>query len=191
MQAYNSRFSIFCMQTLRVGSTYLTHSQCLYDACQGSCAAVGLECGQSWDRFSYLTPSSVIKVNPFMSLQYPRVAVNICDRDGYWRLSRVQEKIGNCEYCQIARNPIISLCLGVEGHDWLMLKQLNLILNTLQGVVTYMSRVEAFATRFKFKIESSDQNPFWEPFKGLRSPMNCENQIKNAVIWPLTCDQAL
>ena len=28
----------------------------------------------------------------------------------------------------------------------------------LQGVVTYMSRVEVFATRIK--IESSDQNPF-------------------------------
>ena len=47
-----------------------------------------------------------------------------------------------------------------------------------QGVVTYMSRVEAFATRIK--IQSSDQSPFWEPIKGSRLPPNCDNQmIKN------------
>ena len=35
---------------------------------------------------------------------------------------------------------------------------------TCQGVVTYMSCVEAFATGIK--IESSDQSPFGVPIKG-------------------------
>ena len=37
---------------------------------------------------------------------------------------------------------------------------------SLQGVVTYMSRVEAFATGIK--TESSDQSPFGGPIKGSR-----------------------
>ena len=57
-----------------------------------------------------------------------------------------------------------------------------------QGVVTYMSPVEAFATGIK--IESSDQSPFWEPIKGSSPPPNYENQrIKNTPLqfdlWPI------
>ena len=40
-----------------------------------------------------------------------------------------------------------------------------------EGVVTYMSRVEAFATGIK--IESSDQSPLGGPIKGSRWPPNC------------------
>ena len=40
-----------------------------------------------------------------------------------------------------------------------------------QGVVTYMSRVEALATRIK--SESSDQNPFGVLIKASRWPPNC------------------
>ena len=35
-----------------------------------------------------------------------------------------------------------------------------------QGVATYMSRVEAFATGIK--IESSDQSPFWGADQGVK-----------------------
>ena len=72
--------------------------------------------------------------------------------------------------------PIISLCSGEEGHDWLMLKQLNLILNTLQWVVTYMSCV---CDQVQNWIKQS--KPFLKLFKGSKSPMNCGNQIKN--VW--------
>ena len=37
----------------------------------------------------------------------------------------------------------------------------------LEGVVTYMSRVEAFVTGIK--MESSDQSPFWGSIKGSRT----------------------
>ena len=62
-----------------------------------------------------------------------------------------QESRGRLEIVSTVRSsetPIISLCSGEEG-----LKQLNLILNTLQWVVTYMSRVCD-------QVHSSDQNPF-------------------------------
>ena len=60
--------------------------------------------------------------------------------------------------------------------------------DVIQGVVTYMSRVEAFATAIK--IESSDQSPFGGPIKGSRWPPNCyKSTIKNALLqsdlWPL------
>ena len=53
--------------------------------------------------------------------------------------------------------------------------------DVIQGVVTYMSRVEAFATAIK--IESSDQSPFGGPIKGSRWPPNCyKSTIKNALL---------
>ena len=45
------------------------------------------------------------------------------------------------------------------------------IATACQGVVTYMSRVEAFATGIK--TESSDQGPFEGPIKRSRQPPNC------------------
>ena len=54
---------------------------------------------------------------------------------------------------------ILHVCV-LRGHalQWSSL--------ALQGVVTYMSHVEAFATGIK--IESSDESPFWGPIKGSR-----------------------
>ena len=47
--------------------------------------------------------------------------------------------------------------------------------NDRQGVVTYMSRVEAFATGIK--IESSDQSPFGGPIKDRDDLRTAKNQL--------------
>ena len=57
----------------------------------------------------------------------------------------------------------------------------------LQGVVTYMSHVEAFATRIK--TESSDQSPFWGANQGIKETselLKSMDQEHTAAIWPLT-----
>ena len=52
-------------------------------------------------------------------------------------------------------------------------------ISDVQGVVTYMSRVEAFATRIK--IESSDQNPFGGADQGIKVTSELlKSTIKNA-----------
>ena len=58
----------------------------------------------------------------------------------------------------------------------------------LQGVVSYMSRVEVFVTGIK--IESSNQSPFWELIK-VTSKLRKSKDLKHAApIRPLTCKKS-
>ena len=52
-----------------------------------------------------------------------------------------------------------------------------------QGVVNFISRVEAFVTGIK--IESSDQSPFWELIKVTSELRKSTNHERTAAIWPL------
>ena len=58
----------------------------------------------------------------------------------------------------------------------------------LQGVVSYMSRVEAFVTGIK--IESSNQSAFWELIKVTSKLWKSKDQKRAAPIWPLTCKKS-
>ena len=58
----------------------------------------------------------------------------------------------------------------------------------LQGVVSYMSRVEAFVTGIK--IESSNQSAFWELIKVTSKLWKSKNQKRAAPIRPFTCKKS-
>ena len=75
--------------------------------------------------------------------------------------------------------------LKANSSTFLITKSPGLKRLGLQGVVSYMSRVEVFVTGIK--IESSDQSLFWELIKITSKLQKSKDQKRAAPIWPLTC----